>query len=297
MTKPANKHIEFDFFNLSNKDAGIKAAKRLFAQVGAPVVSVEIEEKLRRSAGISYRNVSFAFGDSQVVMMSVKSTGDIFQVKLNGKVLALAKPDEQKAAIAEIVAAMASGRTKFQAALAKAKVSLPATIKTAAPKMQEQLKTILGDKVNALEQAKARLSDLQSLSTKRSPVLGEESGNLLDSLNDFLVGKSPMLCGQIRKALGRTMNFSSGGIMSVQQKIWELATSGRLVLDTFEEDKIKPLTRSQFNRATGREQDLHEARIKAGGKKTVYLVSNIDLGKLAYDYAQHLLGQRADGKK
>ena len=163
MTKPTNKHIEFDFFNLSNKDAGIKAAKRLFAQAGAPVVSVEIEEKLRRSAGISYRNVSFAFGDSQVVMMSVKSTGDIFQVKLNGKVLALAKPDEQKSAIAEIVAAMASGRTKFQAALARASVSLPAAVKTAAPRMLEQLQAVLGDKLEALEQAKERLARLQNL--------------------------------------------------------------------------------------------------------------------------------------
>ena len=163
MAKPANKHIEFDFFNLSNKDAGIKAAKRLFAQAGTPVVAVDIEEKLRRSAGISYRNVSFAFGDSQVVMMSVKATGDIFQVKLNGKLMALANPDNQKAAIAEMVAAMATGRTKFQAALARAQVSLPLAVKTAAPKMLEQLQTVLNDKLAALEQAKVRLTELQTL--------------------------------------------------------------------------------------------------------------------------------------
>ena len=126
-------------------------------------MSVEIEEKLRRSAGISYRNVSFAFGDSQVVMMSVKATGDIFQVKLNGKVLALAKSEEQKAAIAEIVAAMASGRTKFQAALARASVSLPAPVKTAAPRMLEQLRVVLADKLEALELAKEWLVTLQNL--------------------------------------------------------------------------------------------------------------------------------------
>ena len=113
----------------------IKAAKRLFTQAGAPVVSVEIEEKLRRSAGISYRNVSFAFGDSQVVMMSVKATGDIFQVKLNGKVLALAR----------------------------ASVSLPAPVKTAAPRMLEQLRVVLADKLEALELAKEWLVTLQNL--------------------------------------------------------------------------------------------------------------------------------------
>ena len=95
--------------------------------------------------------------------MSVKSTGDIFQVKLNGKVLALATPNEQKTAVAEMVAAMASGRMKFQAVLTRARVSLPAAVKTAAPRMLEQLQAVLGDKLEALEQAKERLVTLQKL--------------------------------------------------------------------------------------------------------------------------------------
>lgn len=64
-----------------------------------------------------------------------------------------------------MVAAMASGRTKFQAALARATVSLPVAVKTAAPTMLAQLTSILSDKLDLLEQAKERLNSLQILSS------------------------------------------------------------------------------------------------------------------------------------
>ena len=42
-------------------------------------------------------------------------------------------------------------------------MSLPAAVKTAAPKMLEQLQVVLGDKLEALEQAKGRLTVLLNL--------------------------------------------------------------------------------------------------------------------------------------
>jgi hypothetical protein len=47
--------------------------------------------------------------------------------------------DDHLSAIAEIVAMMDAGRTKFQAKMAKEQVKIPPTIKTAAPKLMQVL--------------------------------------------------------------------------------------------------------------------------------------------------------------
>lgn len=53
-----------------------------------------------------------------------------------------------------------------------------------------------------------------------------------------------------------------------------------------QEDKIKPLTRSQFNRASGEEQRDHERKIKEAGKKDVFWIGDYEVTKTEYDYAQ-----------
>ena len=113
-----------------------------------------------------------------------------------------------------------------------------------------------------------------------------------DTFNGFLDGKTPAKKGLIRKALAKQWRFD-GVVMTARERIESLLANGQLEVGSFEEDKIKPMTRAQFNRATQREQDAHEKKVREGGKVTVYTVSGSELGKIAHDYAQHLLSQKS----
>lgn len=81
-------------------------------------------------------------------------------------------------------------------------------------------------------------------------------------------------------------------IRSVREQVEWLDENGTLEVGSFDEPKIKPMSRTQFNRATQREQDAHEKKMRDAGTKTVYLVSGSEIGKYAYDYAQHLIARK-----
>lgn len=106
-------------------------------------------------------------------------------------------------------------------------------------------------------------------------------GNFGDDLN-------PMQKGKVLAALSKIMNLPHMGVMTVRQYIETLADTGQLEISTIQEDKVKPVSRTRFNRMTGDEQRRHDARVKEAGKKTTYLVNGYDMGKIAYDYASFL---------
>lgn len=118
-----------------------------------------------------------------------------------------------------------------------------------------------------------------------------------DDINGFTSGMSAMAAGRIKSALEKQIRFRDAGVMSIRERVESLAKSGSLELSTFTESKIKPLSRAQFNRATQREQDAHERKMREAGDKTVYLVNDSDLGKTGYDYAQHMLSKKAPAQK
>lgn len=109
-----------------------------------------------------------------------------------------------------------------------------------------------------------------------------------DNINGFLDGKAENVKGLIRKALSKELRFD-GVVMSIRDRIEGAQKNGNLSVSTFEEPRIKPMSRTQFNRADNREQAAHEKKMRDAGNKTVYLVGESDLGKTAYDYAKHLI--------
>lgn len=133
------KTMLFHFGNLSSTDPGVKKAVAQFKRAGSEVVQTDAMTGLKRSSGVSYRELYLTFADSQRVVLRIKQTGDIFQVLLNNALLPIKAQDDHVAAIAEIAAAMDKGRTQFQRRLAAAKVKLPAGIRTAAPRMEQVL--------------------------------------------------------------------------------------------------------------------------------------------------------------
>ena len=149
------KNLLFSFEDLSAKDKAAKQAARYFSRAGANVVQQDVPTAVKRSSGITYREMALTFADSQQVVLRIKQSGDIFQVLLNGKVLPIKNQDDHVKAIAEIVQAMDAGRVKFQKVLAAAKVKPPVGIRTAAPKMEQ----VLTQKRDALKESIASVRE------------------------------------------------------------------------------------------------------------------------------------------
>jgi len=108
-----------------------------------------------------------------------------------------------------------------------------------------------------------------------------------ENVDGFDKDMPKMRRGQVIKALNKMFNFD-GKLMTKKEKVRELVNDNAKI-SVEEVDKIQPMTRLASNRANQREQDAHEQRIKDSGKKKIYYVGGYDLGKTAYDYANHLM--------
>ena len=160
------KNPLFSFEDLSAKDKAAKQAARYFSRAGANVVQQDVPTAVKRSSGITYREMALTFADSQQVVLRIKQSGDIFQVLLNGKVLPIKNQDDHVKAIAEIVQAMDAGRSRFQKLLAAAQARPPAGIRTAAPKMEQ----VLTEKRDALKAAIAEVrSQIEAIKGTAAP--------------------------------------------------------------------------------------------------------------------------------
>jgi len=115
-----------------------------------------------------------------------------------------------------------------------------------------------------------------------------------DDMDGFASDATPMKRGKIVSTLNKPIMFS-GKRYTIKEKVRELVKDGKAELDTFQEDVIKPMSRTAFNRATQKEQDAHERRVKEASKKTVYTVGGYDMGKTGYDYAVYLLDGKSKG--
>lgn len=155
------QNLIFSFEDLSDKDKALRQIQRTFMRLGATVVQTDVPTQTKRRAGISYKEVTLTFADGQTVMFGVKKTGDIFQVKLNGKQMPIRNQDDQKKALEEIADAMDKGRAAFQKRQALIKVTPPKTIRTAAPKMQEVLSGRKTELTSAIEEAESELSEIR----------------------------------------------------------------------------------------------------------------------------------------
>lgn len=152
--------LVFTFESLSSKDKAAKEAVKQFKKVRATVAQVDVGSSIKKTSGIPYRELFLTFTDSQVITMRIKESGDIYQVLLNGKVVPLRNQDDHGLAIKEMADMMGRGRAAFQKRQARKRVTLPSSIKTAAPKMEVMLTDRLTSLRTSVEQAKATLAEL-----------------------------------------------------------------------------------------------------------------------------------------
>lgn len=116
-----------------------------------------------------------------------------------------------------------------------------------------------------------------------------KQARMADDLNGFLTAEhSPYQAERIRKNMDKPVRIN-GIEASLREHIDRWNASQALEVSTYEEWRVKDMSRAAFNRATNEEQRAHAAKQRAAGKKTVYLVNDYDLGKTAYDYAAHLI--------
>lgn len=152
---PSGKNLIFTFADMSVKDKAAKQVTKYFSRAGANVVSQDVSTQVKRTSGISYREMTLVFADSQKIVFRIKQSGDIYQVLLNSKLTPIKHQDDHVGAVTELVQIMDAGRTKFQIKLAAAQVRIPPAIKTAAPKMLQ----VLTEKRDGLKNAIAAVRE------------------------------------------------------------------------------------------------------------------------------------------
>lgn len=156
------KNLLFTFEEMTSKDKPTKELTRIFKRAGVDVAQVDVNPSVKRSSGISYRELSLTFADSQQVTLRIKQSGDVYQVLLNGKVLPIRAQDDHVAAITEVVKAMDAGRAAFQKKLAAVKPTLPPSVRTAAPQMMQQLAQRRDDLVQAVQAVNDEIARVRS---------------------------------------------------------------------------------------------------------------------------------------
>lgn len=152
--------ISFD--GLKAGTAALKKLVQAFTRAGSPVATSDLDPRTRRTLGVNYRVVDLTMTDNQKVSLGVKSTGDIYEVKVNGQAFPITAQNDQRKAVGEIVKALDAGRAKHQAKLARQKVALPKGITTAAPRMEQKLAQASADLDAQIATAKARVNELRT---------------------------------------------------------------------------------------------------------------------------------------
>lgn len=164
--------ILFDFENMAGRASGAMKYRiaQAFAKYNAPTASegqpggggraVEIDPTIRRSSGIPYREVLVLMKDGQRVILRVKAPGDVFQVTVNGRQIAIKNQDDHQAAIREIVDVLNSGRAKFQKRMATVRVPVKRGLAMSSRMQLKQMRAKVSVLDAMIEDAREELESL-----------------------------------------------------------------------------------------------------------------------------------------
>lgn len=131
--------LTLNFARPSDKDPALKAFARKLGQAGAVVIAQSVGTATAKKAGMEYRTASLSFASSQTVDLLFKSTGDVFEVRINGKTVPVTAQADADAAAKEIAGRLAAGRAKLQAALTKTAVAPVAAARISRTSQLKQL--------------------------------------------------------------------------------------------------------------------------------------------------------------
>ncbi|TDR30693.1 hypothetical protein [Hydromonas duriensis] len=151
--------LVFNFDELkTNEKTAPKSLLQIIRRAGSTVASSWVDGKTRRENAISFKQIHLVFADSQEAVLRVKQSGDIYQVRLNGRAIPIKHQDDYKRAIIEVIDAVDANLSKFQKKLAQTKVTLPVGIKSTVTRKEDALKQRLVELDQAIAQAQAELA-------------------------------------------------------------------------------------------------------------------------------------------
>ena len=130
------------------------------------------------------KSLLFSFDDltdkNRVVTFRVKQTGDIFEVRLNGKTLPIKEQDDQRKALKEIADAMDKGRTAFQRKLQRVRVDVPTKgMRSTVSVVQRQADKIAATK-EMIEKYRKDTEELQKKRDQDAAEAGKVESRLLE---------------------------------------------------------------------------------------------------------------------
>jgi hypothetical protein len=155
--------IAIDFEKLGTATAAAtRTLRQKLERVGLTVVDIASDGKTRRVAGQGYREVTVTFTDNQTVVLRVKSTGDVYQLLVNGKLTPVFAQGSADESAQELALILDKSRAALQKRLAAIKVLPPEGAKTAAPRMQAVLEQQVQQVEQAIAEAEAELAELKA---------------------------------------------------------------------------------------------------------------------------------------
>lgn len=285
----------FSFNKILKTDPSLKTIQKEFKRYGSEVVQIDVASTVKKMSGIEYREISMTFADSQVVTLRVKSSGDIFQVLINGKVKPIVAQDDHTAAIKEIVNAVQAGAAAFQKKLASKKIEVPdsktdSKMTSGVNNLEEQLK----ERIEALKQEIAVVDETISSQEKELAAIdsdGDEGGDASAAGSkggkplESLIGKSVDIFhnGKIRVITVKGVENEAASRryidFSVKNRNKDGSLSDKVILTHWEDNPLEVL----YEVVSG-EHHIRDTVIEVVGRKFAYNVNgnaNADLVEAA----------------
>ena len=220
------KNQLFDYnVTASEEDKAVKAVTKEFAKHGITVVATGVEPP-RRTSGVSYREFFFSFSDNQSARFSVTRSGDVFEVKVNGRLLPIKNQEDHGKAILEVVNKLDSGRKNWQRKMDK--------IKLARKEAANSISTSRTARFKLLEEQAAEYRSMLSMMQSDRERLQQELASINKQIEQ--VGSS----GEV--------GSDEGIAMEVQQALLSLG-GGKMQVPIRLAD-LRPLFASKYPRAT-----------------------------------------------
>ncbi len=160
--RPMPKTNTLDFSSPAGADKAIKLISQQMGRAGQTVVSSEFNQKPRRSSDTTYREAMLMLASGQTITLRVNSTGDIYQVLLNGSVKPLKEHSDVEKAVGEIAAMAEKNQVAFQKAQARKAVALPRGMSTPKPKQVDALTQQVAELDTQISERKSTIAALVS---------------------------------------------------------------------------------------------------------------------------------------
>lgn len=170
--------VKTDFKHFDEK--GLKSVLNRFKKNKLPVDRVEATNKPKREAGYQVKTAHLIFGDGQKVTIKAKADGDIYQVKLNNKVLPIKHEGDMGKAVDEVADFVQKNAAKFAKNKAKRDAKIGAEPKVKIPKVRTALPDLIKTAQADLEGTKTANTELDSKKSEISERVTGKQGELAE---------------------------------------------------------------------------------------------------------------------